>query len=159
MFNKNKDGGIAGKAEAGARLDSVPRKTLTAIPVPGCRKPEIFEAETIDDLAAKVPQSFKVKLRNTDGSSLEEKIEVKSIEDIELSTIVNNSETLKGQQSQQDFLAKFHHEMNYNPGFKKEMEAILSDENRKKQLLNALENMQRLLKQNKPPVLDFLLNS
>lgn len=158
MHNKNKDGGIAGKANAGAAMDTIPRKALTAIPVPGCRKAEILEAETIDQLAAQIPQEFKVDLRKTDGSPSKETIEIKSMEDIELNTIINNSETLKGQFRQQEFLAKFQNEMTYNPAFRKEMEAILKDENRKKQLLKALEDMQSMLKNNKPPVLDFLLN-
>ena len=91
MHDRNKDGGIAGRAEAGAKLSVIPRKSLTAIPIEGCRRPEILEAETIDDLLAQIPQEFKVELKNTDGSTSKENIEVVSMEDIELSTIIKKT--------------------------------------------------------------------
>ncbi len=156
--NKNKDGGIAGRANAGAKLSVIPRKSLTAIPIEGCRRPEILEAETIDDLLTQIPQEFKVELRNTDGSASKETIEVKSMEDIELSTIINKSETLSSQLKQKDFLAKLQNELTYNPAFKKEMEAILKDDKRKKQLIDAFTEMKSKLNEKKAPILDFLLN-
>ena len=158
MSNQNKDGGIAQKANAGASISTIPRKSLTAIPVPGTKKPEIFEAETIDDIMDKVQRKFKVNLRRTDGSAATEEINIRSFEDIELGKIVNNSETLKAQRYQQEFLSKLQNELTYNKNFRQEMEIILNDPQRKAQLLNALQEMQTLLKQNKPPVLDFLMN-
>ena len=158
MSNYNKDGGIAQKADAGAKISTIPRKSLTAIPVPGTRKPEIFEAETIDDIMDKVPRNFKVELRRTDGSSTKEEINISSFADIELGKIVNNSETLKAQRYQQEFLSKLQNELTYNKNFRQEMETILKNPQRKAQLLKALQEMQALLKENKPPVLDFLMN-
>jgi len=157
MNKPNKDGGIAMKADAGAKLDTIPRKSLTAIPVSGTKQPEIFEAETIDDLIKKIPQEFKVELRRTDGSSAEEVLPINSMEDIELGNIIGNSDTLKMQQNQRAFLSKLLNELTYNKNFKAELSDILNDEHRKKQLLNSLKEMQALLQDNQPPILETLL--
>lgn len=157
MNKPNKDGGIAMKADAGAKLATIPRKSLTAIPVSGTKNPEIFEAETIDQLIEKIPQKFKVELRRTDGSSAEEVLSVNSMEDIELKNIIGNSETLKMQQNQRAFLSKLLNEITYNKNFKAELTDILNDKDRKAQLLNSLKEMQALLQENRPPILETLL--
>lgn len=155
----NSDGGNAAKQITGSSFEMLPGKAVTVIPRDGLRKPEFFEAETIDEFAKKTKMTYDVDLRKTDGASAKEKVVIQSLGDVELNTLIQNSETLKGQIKQQEFLAKFMDEMNANPRFKAEMQSILSDPKRKEQLLSALKQMREMLGQNRPPVLDFLMNA
>ncbi len=157
MNKPNKDGGNPIKADVGAKLNTIPRRSLTAIPIEGTKNPDLFEAQTIDELIQRIPQEFKVNLRRTDGSAAEEVISIKQFEDIELGTIVENSETLRIQKSQRAFLSKLLNEITYNKNFKAELVDILSDEKRKNQLLSSLKEMQASLKANRPPMLETLL--
>lgn len=153
------DGGNAKEQVTGSSLTMLPGKAMTVIPMEGCKRPEFFQAETIDEIAKRTQKTYKVNLRKTDGSAAKESITIKSLEDLELDSLVQNSETLRGQIAQQEFLAKFMTEINANPAFKAEMREILNDPQRKAQLLQALNQMREMLGQNKPPVLDFLLQA
>lgn len=152
------DGGNAGRKSASAALKSLQGKAMLAVPMEGCRRPRFFEAQTIDEFAAEVPQKYKVPLRHTDGLPAKETVEIKSLGDVDLKTIIQKSPTLKAQAEQQKFLARLQHELQSNPAFRQEITAILKDEKRKTQLLNSLRQMQALLQKNQAPVLDFLLN-
>ena len=147
MDRTNKDGGRPADINVNAKPGEVPRNAF--ITYPSKKGSKTFKAKNINDFLAEVSQSFKVNLRQAEGKTSNEKIDVQTFEDIGLDKISQNSPTLSKLKMQKDFLEKFLAEWRGNPNFRAELRDLMSEENRnrKDNMLKKLKALQSAIQQ------------
>lgn len=155
-----KDGGFVKRTQLENKVKGTDKCSLIAVPVENLRRPEVVQVHDINDFTAKFAKSFEFNLRNTDGTLEKEKVKIEKYEDIELDVIAGQSSVLNRQEMEKDFLSRFIEEWKYNPAFKAQFSEILTDENRKKQVITFLSEIRNSLHKNETPtpLLDFLNN-
>ena len=153
-------GGNVVKAESKAAAENVPKCCMVTVGIEGTRKPETFAAKNMDEFVAKVPKTFTTELRKSDGSTSKEKLEISKFEDIGLDAINQNSEVLKGQQIEKNFLYRFLEEWRNNPAFKSQFLSIISDPKRKQQVIAGLKEVRDAIEKDESPtpLMTFLNN-
>lgn len=145
-------GGNAINPNGGASVVGVPKISLIAVGFEGTRNTEVFEAENITSFMEKVPKTFEVKLRTTQGEAKKEKIEVRHLEDLDLENITSNSIVLRKQKIEKDFYYNFLKEWrDEKSAFREQIIKIISKKERKDETINALKEIVMALKENESP--------
>ncbi|MEM9886194.1 MAG: type VI secretion system contractile sheath small subunit [Bacteroidota bacterium] len=148
-------GGNVKKTKATARVEIAKKSALVALDTPNAPlKPKVLKAENMDDALSQLNVNFKTKLNRLDGSAVKEKLEIKSLDDFEESTIVRKSDTLRELKQQMLFLHDFQEKLN-DEAFLEELKDFLESE-KKDKLILFLREWAGQLKQPSPRFLDLL---
>ncbi len=159
---QNQQGGRVQRADAKAQVKNAKKSALVAVPVPDApTNPVPFKASTIDEAIKGLKVSFKVNLRQIDGTSSREVLAIESLGDFEEPALVLKSATLRELNRQKEFLQQFQDELQKNRKFKKELEEILTPKKRDGvEAFNTRDELVRFLKdwmtQLKSPSPEFL---
>jgi hypothetical protein len=153
---KRAKGGNVTPAEAAARVEIAEKSALIAVEVPKApAKPKVKKAVNMDEALEHLGVSFKVQLRDLEGKSSREKVNIESLEDFEEATIVEKSSILSEQKRQMTFLHDFQNELQNNPVFVDELIEFLEGEKREA-FLNFLKAWNKELKKPNSQFLELL---
>lgn len=156
MAKKRAKGGNVKPAQAAARVEIADKCAMVAVPVPNAKaKPRVFKATNIEEAVGNLNVSFKLKLKNLDGASSREEINIRSTGDFEESNLVRQSATLRRQQQQMTFLHDFQNEIATNPALREELKTMLESDNKEK-LVRFLKNWVKQIQKPEPQFIQLL---
>ena len=145
-----KEGGNAVKPETSPAIGTK-ICSLIAIPKKGLRKPAVFAATNIDELAKATSEAFNFELKKSSGSMVKETYLVEKYEDIELETICEKSAILSQQDFELNFLREFIKKWRGDVNFRAYFIALLKNKGRKEQTVKALKLIQLAIEQKQVP--------